>query len=138
MQKLVDIPGPQTMIVAVPGQATAATPDEFVLGVMPSNAVITAVTYAPKTLLTGAVTNFCSVTCRNRTGAGAGAVNIAQVDYSSGAVTAAAFVANPITLNATLANRNVALGDVLTCEKLVTGTGLAMPAGTVTVTYQVR
>ena len=137
MQKLVDIPGPQTMIVSVPGQATAGTPDEFVLGAMPFNATITGVTYTPKTTLTGAATNFCSVTCRNRP-TGAGAVNVAQVDYSSAPVVATAVVANPITLNATLANRNVAAGDVLTCEKLVSGTGLAMPAGTITVTYQVR
>ena len=138
MPGLQDLPGQQQLIVAVPGQATAATPDEFVLATMPFNGTVTSVSYLPKSTVTGAATNFLSVTCRNRGPAGAGATNVAQLDYSSGAVVTTAFAPGAVTLNATAANRNFSAGDVLTCEKLVAGTGLAMPAGTVIVNYTVR
>lgn len=137
MPGLKDIPGPHVIEVPVAGQATAATPDEFAIGTAPFNAVVTGVAFIPKSTLTGANTNYCSVTLRNRGAAGSGSTNIAQTDYVS-TVNATAFVANAVTLNATTANRNVTAGDVLTCEKLVTGTGLAMPAGTIEVTLQAR
>ena len=138
MPGIADLPGDQIVQTTIAGQATAGTPDEFPVIRIPSNATITAVYYVAKSTLTGAATNYCSVTLRNRGAAGAGATNIANLDFSSGAVIATAFSPIAITLNTTAANLNVTAGDSLTCEKVVTGTGLALPAGALVVHYKVR
>ena len=132
-----DLPGPQRFRIDVPGQATAGTADEFAGIVMPFNAVVTAVSYTPKSVVTGAVTNNFTATLRNRGAAAAGTVQPAQLNFAN-AVNAAAFVATALPLSATAANLLCTAGDVLTVEKLVVGTGMAMPAGTVTVDVLVR
>lgn len=137
MSGLAELTDSFPLLINVAGQATAGTPDEFTGAVVPFRGVITKVTFVPKATVTGVVTNNFALTVRNRGANGAGAVNVASITYGSG-VNATAFTAADVTLNATAANLAVNKGDVLTVEKLVNGTGLAMPAGTVIVEIKPR
>lgn len=121
--------------IAVAGQATAGTADEFTGFVAPYNLKITAVKWIPAAAVTADPTNFCTVNLRNRT-TGAGAALPASRSYA--ATNSVAFVAETMTLSATAADLLVAAGDVITVSKVNTGTGLALPKGTIQVSAQVR
>lgn len=129
-----ELRGDRVLVFAVPGQATAGTVDEFSGVVAPFNLKVTGVKWVPAAAVTANGTNYFTLTLRNRT-TGAGAALLAQRSYI--ATNSVAFVSESLTLEAA-ANLLVAAGDVLTVEKLVTGTGLAMPDGVVQVTYQAR
>lgn len=130
-----ELRGDRVFVVAVAGQGTAGTPDEFTGLVAPFNLKITGVKWIPSAAITANGTNYFTLTLRNRT-TGAGAALPAQRSYA--ATNSTAFVAEAMTLSSTAADLNVAAGDVLTVEKLVTASGLAMPKGTVQITYQAR
>lgn len=137
-QKIRDIQGEQVIMrVPVAGQSTAGSAAEFVLGRAPFAVEVTAVRFIPAAGITGANTNFFTITCRNRGSAGTGTTLVASKDYTSG-VNETAWVPGTVTLSGTAANLLVAEGDPLTCEKLVTGTGLGMPAGVVEVVGRSR
>jgi hypothetical protein len=123
-----DLRGDHVFAIPVPGQATAGTADEFVALVAPFDMTITRVKWVPTTAVTANGSNYFTLTLRNRT-TGAGTALAAQRSYA--ATNSTAFAAEDMTLSGTEAALNVAAGDVLTIEKLVTGTGLAMPDGTV-------
>ncbi len=129
-----ELRGDRVLVLAVPGQATAGTVDEFSGVVAPFNLKVTGVKWIPAAAVTANGTNYFTLTLRNRT-TGAGAALLAQRSYA--ATNSVAFVSESLTLEAA-ANLLVAAGDVLSMEKLVTGTGLAMPDGVVQVTYQAR
>ena len=132
--KVQDLQGDHLLQADAAGNATPGTPDEFVVGIVPFRATVTAVRFVAKTAITGAATNFFTASLRNRGAAGAGALTVASRAYSAGN-NATAFAGDTLTLTADV---TVASGDVLTLEKLVSGTGLAMPAGTITVTLRAR
>lgn len=134
--KLQDLQGEHTLTMDVAGQATAGTADEFVIGPVPFRAVVTAVRFTPKATITGAATNNFSLSLRNRGAAGAGTALVTAAKTFASGTNAPAFIADALTV--TPANANVNAGDVLTLERLVNGSGLAMPAGAVTVTLQAR
>lgn len=119
--------------IYVPGQATAATVDEFNGFVAPFKVKVSAVKWIPKAAVTANGTNYFTVTLRNRT-TGAGTAVPASRSYI--ATNSTAFVGDAMTLSATAADLVLAAGDNITVEKLVTGTGLAMPAGVVQVHLQ--
>jgi hypothetical protein len=120
------------LIAHIPGQATAGTADEFVVGVAPFKGKVVRVDWIPKAAVTANATNFFTLNVRNRGQVdGTGATNVAARSYA--ATNSVAWVRETATLNATAANRNVAAGDVLTVEKVNTASGLAMPQGTVIV-----
>lgn len=137
MPGFVDIPGPHLRTSDVPGNATAGTADEWPLFVAPFNCTVTAVTFTAVAAVTGAATNNFALTCRNRGAAGTGTTAVASLTFGSG-TNATAFVPKAVTLSATAADLNLTAGDVLTAEKLVNGTGLAMPKGAYTVEFKVR
>jgi hypothetical protein len=87
--------------------------------------------------VTGAATNNFAATVRNRGTDGLGAVQVAITTYAAG-VNAVAYDENTLALSGTAANLLVNEGDNLTCEKLVNGTGLAMPDGHVVVLLAAR
>jgi hypothetical protein len=116
--------------VYVPGQATAGTVDEFTGIVAPFSGRITKVQWIPKTAVTANASNYFTLNIRNRGAAGAGTTVAWSRAYS--ATNSTAFVAETGT-NGSATNRRVAKGDNLTIERTVTGTGLAMPAGTVVI-----
>lgn len=136
MPLLKELRGDLVFPIAVAGQATAATADEFPAMVAPFNMKITGVKWVPATAVTANGAAYFTLTLRNRGAAGAGAALPAQRSYAAN--NSAANVAEAMTLSATTADLNVAAGDVLTVEKLVTGAGLAMPDGTVQIHAQAR
>lgn len=133
--KLQDLQGDHLLQADIAGQAAAGTPDEFVIGTVPFRATIVAVKFTPKSTITGAATNNFSLSCRNRGAAGVGATLATAVKTFASGTNATAFIADALTLSA---NVDVAAGDVLTLERLVNGTGLALPAGSVAVTLRAR
>lgn len=131
-----EIRGDHTLVLPVAGQATAGTPDEFVGAIVPFNAKVTAVKWIPKAAVTANGTNYFTLTLRNRKADASGTALPAQRSYA--ATNSTALVPEAMTLDGTEANLLVTAGDVLTVEKLVTASGLAMPAGTVQVSLRVR
>lgn len=130
-----EIRGDHTLVLPVAGQATAGTVDEFVGAIVPFNAKITAVKWIPKAAITADGTNYFTMNLRNRV-AGAGTALAATRSYA--ATNSVALTPEAMTVSGTEANTLVAAGDLLTVEKLVAGTGLAMPPGVVQVTLRVR
>lgn len=113
--------------------AADATADQNV-AVAPVTGTVTAVTYTPDTVLTGADTNSATLELINKGAAGAGTTQVAAKAFTNG-VNAAAGDETAITLSATPANLNVTAGDVLAFRRTKVGTGLATPAGLVRVTF---
>jgi hypothetical protein len=103
----------------------------------PSDATVSAVTYAPVTAITGANTNTRSVSLVNKGQSGAGSTVVATIQYNSG-VNAAAADENTVTLSGTPANLNVTAGDILQWQSTAVGTGIADPGGLVVVTLSAR
>lgn len=133
--QLSEIRGDLVFTIAVAGQATAGTADEFAGVVAPFNLKITGVKWVPAAAVTADPTNYHTLNLRNRT-TGAGTALPASRSYA--ATNSVAFVAEAMTLSSTAADLLVAAGDVLTVSKVNTGTGLALPKGTVQITAQVR
>jgi hypothetical protein len=133
--QLSEIRGDLVFTIAVAGQATAGTADEFTGFAAPFNLKITGVKWIPAAAVTADPTNYLTLNLRNRT-TGAGAALPASRSYA--ATNSVAFVAEAMTLSSTAADLLVTAGDVLTVSKVNTGTGLALPKGTVLVTAQVR
>lgn len=136
MPEMKEIRGDQTFLIAVQGQATAGTADEFAGFVAPYNLKITGVKWIPAAAVTADPTNNFTLNLRNRGAAAAGAALPASRSYA--ATNSVAFVAEAMTLSATAADLLVSTGDVLTVSKVNTGTGLALPDGVIQVSAQVR
>ncbi|GII88270.1 hypothetical protein Ssi03_62600 [Sphaerisporangium siamense] len=136
MTQLKELSGDLIFPIPVPGQSTAATPDEFTGIIAPFNMKITAVRWIPKGAVTANGTNYFTLTLRNRKADASGTAQPATRSYA--ATNSSALVPESMTLSATAADLNIAAGDHLTVEKLVTASGLAMPAGTVQVYAQAR
>jgi hypothetical protein len=130
-----DLAGDHVFHIAVLGQATAGTADEWTGVVMPFRGRVTAVKWVPSAAVTADGTNYCDVNLRNRGSDGTGTSLVATRSYS--ATNSVAFRADTATLGAS-ALRDVAEGDVLTVSKTNAGTGLALPDGVVQVHVQVR
>ncbi|MGO1049787.1 hypothetical protein [Crossiella sp. CA198] len=135
MPQLKEIRGDQWFRISVAGAGVASTPAEFPGFVVPFNAKVTSAKWVPESSITANGTNYFTLTLRNRT-TGAGAALPASRSYI--ATNSTALAPEAMTLSGTAADLNVAEGDHLSVEKLVTGTGLAMPAGVVMVALQVR
>lgn len=133
--RLKDMAGDHVVAIAVAGQGTAGTVDEFAGFRVPFRATITGVSWTPAAAITANGSNYFTLRVRNRT-TGAGDVEIATRSYA--ATNSTAFTPEAATLSGTAANLDVAEGDLITVEKLVTGTGLAMPDGVVQVHYKAR
>lgn len=99
------------------------------LGVCPFAGTVSAVSYVPDTILSGANTDSRTLVLVNKGAAGSGTTVVATKAFTSG-VNAAADLATSITLSATAANLVVAAGDVLAWQSNHVGsTGLADPGG---------
>jgi hypothetical protein len=94
---------------------------------------VSAVTYVPDTVLTGANTDSRTLVLVNKGQSGAGTTIVATKAFTSG-VNAAADDETAITLSGTAANLVVAAGDILAWQSNHVGsTGLADPGGMVVV-----
>jgi hypothetical protein len=101
--------------------------------VVPRDSVVSAVTYAPVTAITGAATNNRTVSLVNKGQDGTGTTVIATLNFANG-TNAAASDERSIPLSGTPANLEVAAGDVLQWQSAAVGTGIADPGGLVAVT----
>lgn len=133
MTKESDLSGTRTIVRELPGQATAGTADEFVVHVAGTAMKILSVAYIPKAAITHNATNYYTHTLRNRKADASGSATPASRSFVAG--DASAFISDAFTLSATASDLLVAKGDVLTSEKLVTASGLAMPGGLLIVSY---
>lgn len=115
--------------VPAAGQPTAGTPDEFAGFVAPFDMKVVGAVWVPEAAITANGTNFFTLTVRNRKADASGTALPAQRSYA--ATNSVAFAPEDMTLSSTAADLVLAEGDHLTVEKLVSGTGLAMPAGVV-------
>lgn len=113
--------------------ATAAVAQDQTVGEAPFAGTVTSVTFTPEADITGQATNFRTFRLVNKGADGNGTTEVASLAFSSGAVTASDFDEKAITLSGTPANLNVAEGDILAWDEVVTGTGLASPGGKVQV-----
>lgn len=114
--------------------AGAAVAQDQVVGQCPVAGAVSSVTFTPEAAITGTATNFRTFRLVNRGQSGAGSTVVADLAFSTGSVTAAAYDERTIPLSGTAANLVVAEGDVLVWDEVVTGTGLASPGGLVTAT----
>lgn len=137
MNSLHDIPGNHVLKSHAAGHATAGTTDQFVIGRVPFKAVVVGCYWVPAAAVTGHTTDYFTATVTNRGAAGAGTTAVAALAFTN-AVTAAAFAAKTLTASATAADLNVVEGDVLTLDKTVAASGLAMPDGQIEVVLQAR
>ncbi len=123
MPGIIDMPNDIVENVAVPAFAVAGEQPVYRAQ---ANGIVVAAFWVPSAAVVHNATNFATLSLRNRA-AGAGAALPAVRAYS--ATDSVAFVAEAMTLDATLANTEFAAGDVLTVQSVETGTGLALPAG---------
>jgi hypothetical protein len=119
---------------SVPAVA-AATTDGNVVGRAPFKGVVRSVTYTPKVAIAGVNTNTRRVRVFNRRQDGSGATVVADLQFNAG-VNATAFDERDIPLTATVADRDVAEGDILEFRSESVGTGLADPGGVVAIEFQ--
>jgi hypothetical protein len=101
--------------------------------IAPFAALITAAKWVPGAAVTANVTNFFTLSFRNRGSGGAGTVQFATARaYSS--VNGVLSTPETLTLSSTASDLQVAAGDVLAVEVVHTGTGLVCPGGVVMLT----
>jgi len=132
-----EIAGVKTLRIQLQSaMAAAGTDDEFVVGTLPNNAVITAAKWVPFAAVTANGTNFGILSVRNRKADGSGTALPATRSYA--ATNSVAFTPEAMTLDGTAANLLVAAGDVLTVQRLHTASGVVIPAGVVEISYKVR
>jgi len=101
---------------------------------------VSAVTYIPRTVLTGANTDSRTITVTNKGQAGSGTTVVAQKAFTSGVNAPAddetAITLTDITVSGHELDTTVAEGDVLEVASTHVGsTGLADPGGTVVVEF---
>lgn len=135
-----DLSGPHTFQFRfAAAQASATTNEEFVAFQVPTD-VPTGITlvsakWVPDAAVTANGTNYTTVSVRNRT---TGAGTALPFTRSYAATNSTAFVAESMTASGTAADLLAAAGDILTAQRLYTGTGLAVCAGIIVVTYTIR
>lgn len=129
-----DLLGTHRFVTKLPTElATAATVDEFVAFRAPFNLTVTAVRYLPAAALTGATATEVTLAVKNRALDGAGSTEIAALSFIT-TVDAVAFDEKEIPLSGVAADQDVLEGELVTIEKSVTSTGLALD-GTVEIEF---
>jgi hypothetical protein len=123
MPGFIDLPNDIVENVSIPAFATAG---ETPVYRAQANGVVVAAFWVPSAAVSHNATNYCTLALRNRT-TGAGTALPATRSYA--ATDSVAFVAEAMTLDATLANTQFVAGDVLTAQVTDAGAGLALPAG---------
>ena len=129
--------GTDSVQVAVPTVALGSDDDQVVwLNKTGAKVRLTAVTYTPETAVTGNDTNNLKLQLRNKGLLGVGAVAVTAVkEYDTG-TDLVAFKPDDIPLSATLADRDVDVGEVVALDKTETGSGLPLPEGVLTLEFQ--
>lgn len=106
--------------------------------VVPNNFQIASASLVWGAAITGAVTNFFTISFFNRGAAGAGTVQWGTAIAYSNGVNAAKATPIAVTLSSTATDLQPAAGDVLSVEVTTNGTGLLAPGGTLMLTGRWR
>ncbi len=131
---LKDLLGRHRLVVRLPTEwATAATVDDVCAFIAPFGLEVTSVKYLPDVDLTGVTATEATLEVLNKGLAGAGTAVMATHSFID-ASDAAEFVALALTLGAA-ADIVAVEGDVITIEKSVTSTGLAI-AGSIEIEFR--
>lgn len=127
-----DIPGSHTCQIAVADSAAADATNYLAVWYAPFNCYVTSVKIAFTDDITGAATNYANLNLDDNDRS----TELANKDYSSG-ITATA--GTELSLYApTAPGKSLSTGDNLYLEREKVGTGLAIPAFTMIVTYTGR
>jgi hypothetical protein len=115
----------KTIEATVPAATKEATQDQ-VIGEVPFDGTVTAVSIVPEANGTAHATNFRTFTVRNKGAAGSGSTAIATLATDTPTTDdLKAFDEKALTLTATAADREVASGDVIAVVETVAAEGLA-------------
>lgn len=120
----------------IPAVAAADTSTVVYTAAIPYDGRVTKVEIVPRAAITFNGTNFATIAVQNKGPLGSGSTNIATRTWSAGSSVAG--TKEQLTLNATPANLEVKAGDLLQVVHTTAGTGLALPAISVLVTYLAR
>ncbi|MDH2425778.1 hypothetical protein [Sphaerisporangium sp. TRM90804] len=133
-----ELRGNNIMCIQVPAKAINVAGEPTIQA--PQRGTIIAATWTPAAAITANATNYFTLTFRNRGQAGAGTVQWATARLYNVPTTgdSVANVPEALTLHATLANRDVAAGDLLSVHITHTASGLAVPDGVVAITWRLR
>lgn len=132
-----DVPGSFGIRAYFPGHLTAGTDKECSAGSAPFRSTVTGVKWIPSATVTGADTDYFTLTVYNRGAAGAGTTAVATLAFVSG-VNATGNAPKTIVVSVTAADLDLADGDCLSVKKTAAGTGLACPDGVIVVTVKAR
>lgn len=99
----------------------------------PSLLVIEAVDFLPSAALTADATNNATLTVRRRNADGSGAATVASITTNIASGNWTAFVSKALTLGAAL---TLEAQQILTLQITKAGSGVAVPAGVLRVTYR--
>lgn len=123
----------QTLSQSVPGQGTAGTDDEFIIGEAPFAGTVTGASYTTDATITGHASNNRAFSVINAGSDGTGTTSVATVTSdASNSFTAGDEKA--LTLSGTAANLVVAAGDILKFKSDANASGVVDPGGVVQVT----
>jgi hypothetical protein len=122
--------------VEIPAVSAADTSTVVMPEGMPYDARVTRVDIVPRAAITANGTNFATIAVQNKGSLGSGTTNIATRTWSAG--NSVAGTKETLALNVTAANLELKAGDQLQVVHTSTGTGLALPAISVMVTYLAR
>lgn len=122
----------QTVQARVPTTAAGST-GEWAIFKAPEACEITAAYIVPDSAITGADTNYMTLSIVDKGSDGTGTTAIASVDFTSG-TNAAAFDAT--SLGTLGAGKTLAAGDVVSFKKAEAGSGMNMPNLLVVIEYK--
>ena len=106
---------------------TAGTADEEPVLIAPIACTVTGVTLVPETAITGHATNYATLSLENKGAAGTGTDEIASFAFDTPTTDdVAAFDGKALTLSATPANLDLALGDVVSIKKAIAAAGMVL------------
>lgn len=120
----------------LPAVAAADTSTVVATANIPYDARVTRVDIVPRAAITANATNFSTLTVQNKGQLGSGSTVVATRTWA--ATNSAAGTKESMTLSGTPANLEVKAGDILQVVHGTGGTGLAMPAVAVLITYLAR
>lgn len=125
------------LTLEIPAVAAADTSTVVAAASIPYDAVIRKVEIVPRAAITFNATNFSTLSLQNKGPLGSGSVVVATRTWAA-TPSSVAGTKETMTLSGTAANLEVKAGDLLQVVHGTGGTGLAMPAVNVLVTYQAR
>jgi hypothetical protein len=133
-----DLAGTHSSRITIPAMGSATTDDEFPVMVCGSALKIVGINILPTAAITHNATNYTTVSVRNRGGAAAGTALPFGRAYSATDAPAFENDGGNAVASATASDPLCNAGDIVTVQRVHSGTGLALPAMTVEVVYQYR